>query len=68
MYNVGFIDKIWPWTTEHSILNADNRLIICLYIPIEIGHEDFPAAEIVKSLEDVQLKATKQHGATSFWL
>lgn len=29
---------------------------------VEVAHEDFAAAEIVKSLEDVQLKATKQHG------
>jgi len=28
----------------------------------EIAYEDFAAAEIVKSLEDVQLRATKQHG------
>lgn len=31
-------------------------------LPVEIAHEDFAAAEIVKSLGDVQLKATKQHG------
>ena len=30
--------------------------------PEEIAFEDFAAAEIVKSLEDVQLRATKQHG------
>ena len=53
-----------PSAAEESIFNVDNRLIFCLYILIEIGYEDFPAAEIVKSLEDVQLKATKQHGET----
>ena len=62
-----FIDKMSPSAAEESIFNVDNRLIFCLYILIEIGYEDFPAAEIVKSLEDVQLKATKQHGET-IWL
>ena len=28
----------------------------------EIVHEDFAAAEIVNALEDVHLRATKQHG------
>ena len=37
--------------------------IICAIFPfLEIAHEDFAASEIVNALEDVHLKATKQHG------
>ena len=39
------------------------RDIICAIFPfLEIAHEDFAASEIVNALEDVHLKATKQHG------
>ena len=39
------------------------RDIICAIFPfLEIAHKDFAASEIVNALEDVHLKATKQHG------
>ncbi|XP_027043421.1 zinc finger ZZ-type and EF-hand domain-containing protein 1-like isoform X1 [Pocillopora damicornis] len=49
---------------EFSLARGNLKSIFkVLKLLYEIGYEDFPAAEIVKSLEDVQLKATKQHGA-----
>lgn len=37
-------------------------LNLCTFFCSEIVHEDFAAAEIVNSLEDVHLRATKKHG------
>ncbi|XP_078346247.1 zinc finger ZZ-type and EF-hand domain-containing protein 1-like isoform X2 [Oculina patagonica] len=47
------------YTLARGNLTSIFKVLKLLY---EIAHEDFAAAEIVKSLEDVQLKATKQHG------
>lgn len=38
------------------------------FLSSEIVHEDFAATEIVNSLEDVHLRATKQHGKQKLWV
>ncbi|XP_020615974.1 zinc finger ZZ-type and EF-hand domain-containing protein 1-like isoform X2 [Orbicella faveolata] len=48
------------YTLARGNLTSIFKVLKLLY---EIAFEDFAAAEIVKSLEDVQLRATKQHGA-----
>ncbi|XP_073246845.1 zinc finger ZZ-type and EF-hand domain-containing protein 1-like isoform X1 [Porites lutea] len=47
------------FTLARGNLKSIFRVLKLLY---EIAHEDFAASEIVNALEDVHLKATKQHG------
>jgi len=39
--------------------------VLYTFVSLEIAHEDFAASEFVTSLQEVYLKATKQHGKES---